>query len=461
MDDKQRNKVLLLLFVGVLVAALDIAIVGPALPAIQAEYAADTRAMAWVFNIYILFLLVGTPLMGKLSDRYGRRAIYILDLALFAVGSLVVSLSTSLTMLLVGRTIQAIGAGGIFPVAAAVIGDTFPPEKRGGALGLIGAVFGIAFLIGPPLAGVILKVATWHWLFLVNIPIAILLAIAALRMLPTARHAEAKPFDLAGTTLLSVLLAALVYGLTSIDQTQPMLGLMEPMVSGPIMFALVLLPLFWGVEKKAADPVVEPGLFKSRQMVIASLLAVATGTAESSSVFLPSLAVIGLGMTLPQASFFMLWTVAALIVGSPLAGRLLDRIGSKIIVQAGLALNAIGFFCFALAATSKAMFIAGQLVSGLGMAALLGAPLRYIVLQEAGATSRAAAQGLLVVMLSIGQLVGAALVGAVATSRGTDTPAGLEAGFIVIAVVMLAATPLASALKNRAAERAGPAMAKG
>lgn len=454
MDDKQRNKVLLLLFLGVLVAALDIAIVGPALPAIQEEFGADTRSMAWVFNIYVLFLLVGTPLMGKLSDRYGRRAIYILDLALFAAGSVVVAMSTSMTMMLVGRAIQAIGAGGIFPVAAAVIGDTFPPEKRGGALGLIGAVFGIAFLIGPPLAGVVLKVADWHWLFLINIPIAFLLALAAMRLLPTARHAESKPFDLAGTVLLSVLLAALVYGLTSIDQTQPMLGLLDPMVGGPIVLSLVLFPLFWNIEKKAADPVVEPELFKSRQMVVASLLALATGTAESSSVFLPSLAVIGLDMTYPQASFFMLWTVAALIVGSPLAGRMLDRIGSKVIVQAGLALTAIGFFFFAVAATSKAMFIAGQLISGLGMAALLGAPLRYIVLQEAGEANRAAAQGLLVVMLSIGQLIGAALVGAVATSQGTETVDGLEAGFIVIATIMLLATPLAFALKNRAAERA-------
>lgn len=453
MDDKQRNKTLVLLFFGVLIAALDVAIVGPALPAIQTEFNADTRAMAWVFNIYVLFLLVSTPLMAKLSDRYGRRAVYILDLALFAAGSLVVAMSTSLTMMLIGRAIQALGAGGIFPVAAAVIGDTFPPEKRGGALGLLGAVFGIAFLIGPPLAGVILKLANWHWLFLVNLPIAFILSLVALRLLPGAQHADGKPFDTLGTALLSILLAALVYGLTSIDQTLPMLGLLQPMVGGPILLALLLFPFFWAAEKKAADPVVEPALFESRQMVLASVLAVATGTAETSSVFLPSLAVIALGMSWADASFFMLWTVAALIVGAPLVGRLLDRVGSKIIVQTGLILSATGFFLFAVAASSKTLFIVGQLVSGLGMAALLGAPLRYIVLQEAGETNRAAAQGLLVVMLSIGQLAGAALIGAVATSRGADTPAGLEAGFIVIAVIMLVASPLAFGLKSRAAER--------
>jgi EmrB/QacA subfamily drug resistance transporter len=454
MEERQRNKVLLLLFAGVLMGALDIAIVGPALPAIQAEFAADTRAMAWVFNIYVLLSLVATPIMAKLSDRYGRRALYLIAIALFGVGSLVVAQSGSFATLIVGRAIQAIGAGGILPVAAAVIGDTFPPEKRGGALGLIGAVFGIAFLVGPPLAGVILKYATWHWLFYINLPIAALLMLAAARLLPATRPAVAKPFDIPGTVLLSVLLAALAWGITGLDENLPLLGLTEPMIGGPLLLSLALMPVFWRVETRAADPVLQPRLFRSRQMIVAGILAIGTGMAETSGVFLPSLAVVALGMTIHDASFFMLWTVAALVVGSPLAGKLLDRIGSKIVVQAGLALTAAGFFCFALASTSKGAFIAGQLLSGLGLSALLGAPLRYVVMQEAGADERAAAQGLLAVVLSIGQLAGAALVGAIAASRGTGTPAGYEAGFWAIGVVMAATTLVAFALKSRAEEQA-------
>jgi EmrB/QacA subfamily drug resistance transporter len=456
MEENQRNKVLLLLFVGVLMGALDIAIVGPALPAIQAEFAADTRAMAWVFNIYVLLGLVSTPIMAKLSDRYGRRTLYLAAIALFGIGSLVVAQSTSFAGMMAGRAIQAIGSGGILPVAAAVIGDTFPPEKRGGALGLIGAVFGIAFLIGPPLAGVILKFATWHWLFLINLPIAAVLMAGAARLLPSTRPAVAKPFDIPGTMLLSVLLGALAWGITSLDENRALLGLGDPLVGGPILLALVLMPVFWRVEQNAADPVLQPRLFRSRQMIVAGIIAIGTGMAETSGVFLPSLAVVALGMTVHDASFFMLWTVAALVVGSPLAGRLLDRIGSKIVVQAGLALTAVGFFCFAVAAESRAVFIVGQLLSGLGLSALLGAPLRYVVMQEAGDSARAAAQGLLAVVLSIGQLTGAALVGAIAASRGTDTPAGYEAGFWAIGVVMAATTLVAVALKNRAAEQAVP-----
>ncbi len=148
-----RNKILALLFVGVLMAALDIAIIGPALPSIQATFGVDERALTWVFSIYVLMNLVGTPLMAKLSDIYGRRNIYVMDVALFGLGSAIVLVSPSFGVLLLGRAIQGLGAGGIFPVAAAVIGDTFPPEKRGGALGLIGAVFGLAFIVGPILGG--------------------------------------------------------------------------------------------------------------------------------------------------------------------------------------------------------------------------------------------------------------------------------------------------------------------
>jgi EmrB/QacA subfamily drug resistance transporter len=453
MDPKQRNTVLILLFVGVLMGALDIAIVGPALPAIQMEFAVGTREMAWVFNIYVLFCLISTPLMAKLSDRFGRRDIYILDVALFGAGSLIVALATNYPMMIVGRAVQAIGAGGILPVAAAVIGDTFPADKRGGALGLIGAVFGLAFLVGPPLAGVILKYASWHWLFLINLPIALLLVIGAWRLLPTTRPAERQPFDIPGVLLLSVLLGALAYGITELDESRSLMGVLDPGIGGPLLLSLVLAPVFWGVEKRAADPVMQPRLFRSTQMNVAGLVAIGTGMAETSGVFLPALAVAALGMTVHDASFFMLWTVVALMVGSPLAGRLLDRIGSKIVVQAGLVLTALGFFCFALAAASRTAFIVGQLLSGVGLAALLGAPLRYVVLTEAGPDQRAAGQGLLTVVLSIGQLTGAALVGAIAASNGAG-PEGYQRGFLAIGVIMVVMVVIAFGLKNRAAERA-------
>jgi EmrB/QacA subfamily drug resistance transporter len=452
MEEQQRNKVLLLLFVGVLMGALDIAIVGPALPAIQAEFAADTRAMAWVFNIYVLLGLVSTPLMAKLSDRYGRRGIYILAVAVFAAGSLLVAMAQDFGLMLVGRAIQAAGAGGILPVAAAVIGDTFPVEKRGGALGLIGAVFGIAFLVGPILAGFLLKFLSWHWLFLLNLPIAVLLVVGAARLLPASRPATTLPFDFAGVAVLALLLASLAYGITGLDPQRPLLGLADPWIGGPLLLALLLVPVFWRTERAAADPVLQPRLFRSRQMNVAGFLSIGTGMAETSGVFLPTLAVVGLGMSPHQASFWMIPTVIALVIGSPLAGKLLDRIGSKIVVQGGLALTAAGFFMFGFGGTSLTWFVAGQVCSGLGLAALLGAPLRYVVLNEAGPTERTAAQGLLSVVLAVGQLAGAALIGAIAASAGPG-PGGYQQGFNLIGLIMAVTVIAAFALKSRAEER--------
>jgi len=157
MEQKNQKAIISLLFTGVLMGALDISIVGPAIPSIESFLRLGPRFSGWIFSIYVLFNLIGISLFARLSDIYGRRNIYISALAVFAVGSLVVSLSQSFNTLLIGRAIQGFGASGIFPVASALVGDIFPPEKRGRILGLIGAVFGLAFLMGPFIAGILLR----------------------------------------------------------------------------------------------------------------------------------------------------------------------------------------------------------------------------------------------------------------------------------------------------------------
>ncbi|MGZ7120203.1 MAG: MFS transporter, partial [Methanobacterium sp.] len=166
MENQGEKSVLFLLFIGVFMGSLDIGIVGPALPSIQIYFGVNERILSWVFTIYILFYMVGTPLMAKLSDIYGRKSIYILDVLLFGVGSLITVTSSSFEMLLLGRAIQGVGAGGIFPVANAFIGDIFPPEKRGGALGIISSIWGLSFVLGPILGGLLLNYV-WQWLFII------------------------------------------------------------------------------------------------------------------------------------------------------------------------------------------------------------------------------------------------------------------------------------------------------
>jgi EmrB/QacA subfamily drug resistance transporter len=442
----KSTRVLVVLFTGVLIGALDIAIVGPALPAIQADFDLDSRALSWIFNIYILFHLLGAPLLAKLSDRYGRRSVYMANITLFAAGSLVVASATSFGILLLGRAIQAFGAGGIFPVAAAVIGDTFPAERRGRALGLVGAVFGVAFLLGPLLGGILLRYS-WHWLFLINIPIAAGVLWQAWLVLPDAAPARKRPFDLRGAMTLTIMLAALAFGLSSLNGADLGASLAAITVWPFLLVAIAAAPIFWLLERRAEDPVLDPQLLGSRELKIIAVIAIATGLTEAGMVFLPAMAVAGLQVAEATASFMLLPLVATLIIGAPAAGRLVDAVGSKRVIQAGLAFSISGLALFGLTELTLRSFFAAGALTGLGLAVLLGAPLRYVVLREVPAEQRGAGQGLLTLFLSVGQLTGAALVGGVAASHGEGVD-GYQRALLVIAGVMCVVIMFSTALKS-------------
>ncbi len=452
MDEKKRNRLLAMLFIGVLMAALDIAIVGPALPTIRDYFGVDDRAVTWLFTIYVFFNLIGTPLMAKLSDSWGRRWVYLADIILFAVGSLIVAMAPSFTVVLVGRSIQGLGSGGIFPVASAVIGDTFPREKRGSALGLIGAVFGVAFMIGPIIGGLLL-LADWRWLFAINLPIALAVVILAAPMLPSRPAANRRSFDGSGMLVLALMLSFLTYGLTQIDSARFWASVTGLRVWPSLALALVLLPLFVLLERRAADPISNMRLFASRQLSLACLLSFGAGLGESSIVFIPALAVAAFAVTDSTASFLLMPVVLAWAVGAPISGRMLDKLGSKAVIISGAGLLTAGILLLSFFPQSwVAFFIAGILI-GLGMSALLGAPIRYIMLNEAPAEERAAAQAIITLFTGVGQLTSAALVGAVAASFGGGV-VGYSSAYGVIGLVAITMIILALGLKSRVAELA-------
>lgn len=446
----ETGRILAVLFAGVLIGALDIAIVGPALPAIQHGFDVGDRSLAWVLGIYILFNLIGAPLIAKLSDRYGRRALYVWSLVLFGAGSLIVAMAPAFHVLLAGRAVQAFGAGGIFPVASAVVADTFPLERRGRALGLIGAVFGIAFLIGPLLGGLLLRWG-WQWLFLLNLPVVLVVAAAASRLLPAGhRNRDGRRFDLSGAALLSLSLASFAWGINRIDTAELGTSLGSTRVWPFLLGAVVAWPILGLVEHRAADPVMPPVLFRNGQLRLVGLIAFAAGLVEAGMVFLPEMAVDGFGVPASTASFMLLPLVLTLIVGAPTAGRLLDRVGPRPVIQTGLMLTAAGLAVFGLLPLSYASFYAGGALVGLGLSSLLGAPLRYVVLQEAGEAQRGAGQGLLTLFLSIGQLVGSAAIGGIAASA-VDATGGYATALLVLAAVSAVVMPTTLALRAKPA----------
>lgn len=451
-EDAKNRRILTVLFLGVLMGALDIAIVGPALPALRTAFGVDDRAIAWIFTIYVLFNLIGAPLMSKLSDRYGRRNVYLADVILFGLGSLGVALSPSFGWLLAARAVQGFSAGGIFPVASAVIGDTFPQEKKGGALGLIGAVFGLAFIIGPILGGLLLMLS-WHWLFLVNLPLVIVIVIMGRNLLPTTRPAKVQPFDITGMTVLAVLLGSLAYGVNQIDTGNLGASLGSSGVWPFLLTALIALPLFIWIERRAIDPVIRPKLLGTRQLRLTYLLSAGAGLGEAAMVFLPALAVAAFGMSNSQASFMLMPVVLAMMVGSPLVGRLINGLGSRTLIAAGTGFLGIGMVLLGFFGTSFALFLVAGAAIGLGLSSLLGAPIRYITLNEAPAEDRTAAQGMVTISTGVGQIISGAMVGAAAASRGGGID-GYTFAYVVVAAVSVVLLVVSLGLKNRAQEQA-------
>jgi MFS family permease len=445
MSLSNHKAVMALLFVGVLMGALDLAIIGPALPAIQTEFGLDNRNLSWLFSVYVLAQLIGTPLFAKASDKYGRRNVYMVCVTGFGMGSLLLVMAANYETLLLGRAVQGLGASGIFPVAAAVIGDTFPKEKQGGALGLIGAVFGLAFLIGPVLGGILLRYS-WQWLFMINLPIAIGLLIATWRLLPSGGSKEQLPFDWLGGIVLTTLLFGLAVGVTNLDTAVFAASFTSLQVWPFLLVGVILLPLFWRIEKRAADPVIRPAFFDSRQIRFVMMIAAGLGSVECAQVFFPALGVAALGITESTAAWLMLPGVFVMMIVSPVAGKVVDAVGPTRVIQAALAVLLIGLLVYTLTEITYVTFIGGGMIVGVGVAALLGAPLRYIILEEARPEDRASTQGLLNIFLAIGQLSGAAIVGAVATSAGGGT-AGYQTSFAVLAAITVVIGAIALRMK--------------
>lgn len=437
-------------------AALDIAIVGPALPALRQHFDVNERTVAWVFNVFVLLNLVGVPFMTTLADAFGRRTIYVVDAVLFGLGSLIVALSPSMTVLLIGRGVQGLAASGIFPAASAVVGDVFPLERRGRALGILGAVFGVAFIIGPIVAGVLLPFG-WSWLFLVNVPMAAVVAVTGWHFLPTSRPDERRSLDGWGIVTLGLLLAALSYGINRIDASTLVSSLVSLKVWPFLVVAVLLVPLFLYVERKAAHPLLRLQLLGNRQVVLASLLAAGAGLTEAAFIFFPELAVAAFGVTEGTASFMLLPLVVAVALASPVAGRVLDQVGSRAIILTGTAALTLGLGIIGGVPPTRTSFYGGSVLIGVGLACLLGSSLSYILLAESREAERTVAQGVITLFIGIGQLVGGALIGAVAAS-GPRGVTGYARAFLVIAGVGLVLTLLSLGLKSKRAERAQEAV---
>lgn len=446
-DLAARRRLMPVLFVAVFMSALDTAVVGPTLPALRDAFGVDHRAVGLVTSVYVLCSLTATAMLASLSDRRGRRPVFLASIAIFALGSLLVAVSPGFWWLVAARAVQGIGAGGITPTASAVVGDLFPPAERGKALGLIGATFGMAFVFGPPLAAGIMTVASWHWIFLVNLPIAAVALWRAARVLPVVEPPhDARPFDLAGLVATFTVLVLLSLGITRLADD----------AVGRTVWPWVLLgaagSAWWlvRIERRAAAPLLPLALFRHRPLAITYAATVGAGFGMGAVTFLASLAALAYDMSPRAAGFMLLPLVLASMVGAAGGGRLMNRVGPRGLVLAGFALLATGYLGIAGSTGGRWLFVAASVPVGLGVGIVVGGSLRSIAIDEAPSGYRTVAQGVINIATAIGTLTAASVISAVADFAGGGA-SGFATAYAGVAGTMVAAFGVALWLPGRAA----------
>ncbi|MHB1421515.1 MAG: MFS transporter, partial [Bacillota bacterium] len=261
-------------------------------------------------------------------------------------------------------------------------------------------------------------------------------------------------FDWLGTLVISVMLASFVYGTNQIETHKILSSIISRNVYPFLLGAFALLIALIYIEGEAHNPIVAPSLFGSRQLKIAHVLSFGSGFFQASLIYLPTFAIAAFFVSSSVSSFMLLPTVFAVAIASPLFGRMLDKQGSKVVISIGTLILSAGILILAIFITNWYMFFISTALIGFGLSALLGAPIRYILLNEVSETNRSSAQGIITIFTSSGQLIGAAVIGAIINS-GNNPVVGFRKAFITIGVIAAALYIFSNYLKGRQEEVQG------
>jgi MFS transporter, DHA2 family, multidrug resistance protein len=406
--------------VGTLMATLDSSIVNVALPTLTRELGASFAGVAWIVSAYLLVIAAALLTAGRLGDLLGHRRVYVGGLLLFTVGSALCGAAPSLATLVAARAVQALGASATMAMGPAVVTAIFPPQRRGRALGATASVVALGLTLGPPLGGVIVQALSWRWIFLVNLPVGVLGATWAARVLPSWRPERTQRLDRAGAVLLAVALAA---GVAAVESAPAGVGRAGALAAVSAAAGLALVRHL----RRAPAPVLDLRLFAGRVFAGGITGGLLSYAALFTSSFLTPFflaRVKGLG---PRDLGAMLTAVPlALSVCSPAAGALADRFGARVLCPAGAALLALGLGSLAFAGPGDGLpSIAARLaLCGVGMG-LYQPPNNNAVMGTLPRERLGSGGGMLATARVLGQVLGIAAGSAIFRLRGGG---GADAG---------------------------------
>ncbi len=385
---KLQTWTLWLFAIGVFMAALDNGIITAALTTLTSSFGVTPTWGAWSITIYTLGLAVSVPIVGKMSDRFGRKRLFLLEVFLFGLGSLLVALSPNFEWFLIARMLQALGGGGIFIIASAYVLNVFPRESHGKALGMLGGMNGMAAVLGPNIGSFILELTgSWHWLFLINLPIALFLVIFGWKLISEQVESKQSKIDWIGISLLSLGILFFMYGLTKLDGVNVLRSLTQFNVCGWFVGGITCLIILGVLEirlkRNGGDPFLPVTLFGFVRFRLSLVLGFLSGAILAAVIFIPSFVEQFLGVDSATAGYWFTPLALASGIGAGGGGSLVDKKGSVFTLILASTLCLFGFSLFPLWVSEGWQLIVASCIVGLGFGMMLGAPINVIATEQA------------------------------------------------------------------------------
>jgi EmrB/QacA subfamily drug resistance transporter len=408
---------------GAIMSILDITVVSVALPTFQRAFDATPAQVAWTMTGYTLALASVIPLTGWAADRFGTKRLFMLALLLFTLGSVLCSTAWDVTSLVGFRVLQGLGGGMLMPLGMTIMTRAAGHDRIGRVMAVLGIPMLLGPIFGPILGGWLIDAASWHWIFLINLPLGIIALVYAALVLPKDNPTPSETFDFVGMLLLSPGLALFLYGVSTIPETGTVLDA-EVLVPAVIGLALVALFVLRSLAGRAEHPLIDLDLFRNRTLTLAviamSLFAIAF---FGASLLFPSyfLQVHG------EETLTTGWLLAPQGVGAmltmPLAGVLADRIGPGKIVLSGITVITIGMAMFTQVGvdTSYAFLLGALFVMGLGMGATM-MPMMTAALQTLTDHNLARGSTLMNIIQQVAASIGTALFSVLLTNGFKSSP---------------------------------------